>query len=182
MTTAQDPAVEAADSAALLALIAQATDLPKSGPIIGEPTGEIRVTLATGETVLPRPLFGQIKVLIRGQSRFAAAIDALELKRQANRNEIREEHKAYQGDADDGNVTPTLDNLDALAKLRDRTQAVGDEIQEALEAALVEWWTLVFGTLTDEVPPEELWPAVMIDASLPSKMVNHWRYAPAGPG
>lgn len=171
---------------ALIDILRGALPLPTEGPVAALPSGELDITVGGkhGTLVhLPRPLFGQMKTLIRAEGRLADVLRAVEQRNSAYRNKLMVDVAKFEGAAGPGNVELSVENLEGLAAIRDESREHVTQGEEATEAALVEFWTLVFATLDESDPPEpDQWPVDLLDATLPGKVINHWRYAQPGPG
>lgn len=200
MTTAQDPVDQPAPEPeaepaagatispeALAEMILAASKLPESGPLAALPSGEMEITLGGSRVVhLPRPLFGQMKVLIRAEGRLDATLKGIRQRNSAFRNKLLfTDLVEFEGDAGKGNIELSVDNLEGLAAIRDESLRVAEEGEDAIDAALTEFWQLVFATLVGlagtEYEPDD-WPADLLDASIPKRAIAHWRYAQPGPG
>lgn len=61
---------------------------------------------------------------------------------------------------------------------------VARELDDWREQQMLDWWSdAVFAPLAlDPVPDQLAWPMWMLDRTLPSKCLSHWRTVPTGPG
>lgn len=132
---------------------------------------------------LPRPNFRQIQQLIRLNGKVTDILNGTIDKSLAFSHKAMAEAKEAS-EAQDGAVV-TEATLGRREEVREEARKIAEEADTLIADMLGQWWTLVFELLvTDESkrPTEDAWPSWFMDAKLPNRMVQHWRFVPRSPG
>lgn len=139
-------------------------------------TGIIRLVINGRKVTLRRPFFGELKRLRLALENLTDSITDARIDAEATGAEIRDEMKALADDEALGH----RERAEASSALRRRDREAGRALTGAADDARLEWWVEVFAVLGVEAPAD--WPSWVGDATLPNRVIQHWRSAPLARG
>lgn len=141
-------------------------------------SGWLTVTIAGTAYRLRNPLFKELKKLRVALQAVSDEIDADSVAVAKVTKELTEFHQGIAGKAEADVTAAERRKADKLAA--DARKASRDMVEKA-DARRMDWWTLVFDTLSvDGTPPD--WPSWVVDINAPGQVMNHWRSVPLAPG
>jgi len=146
------------------------------------PTGLVRIYIATGDGDevkryrLRRPFFGELKEIRLAAERMQEEIEDLSTKTATQARELGAEAEAVSKDETFSDEA----RREAETKLRRRGREVSEELLDFADSLRLEWWGMVFDTVSLDGSPEEL-PSWVVDPNLAPRLMNHWRTAPFRP-
>jgi hypothetical protein len=139
-------------------------------------TGVIRLVIGGSRTVLRRPFFGEFKRLRLSLEAATDSITDVRIDVEALAAELHDEQQRIADDDKLGH----RERAAAVMELRKRDREAGRKLTSVAEDARVEWWADVFDVLGAKQPDD--WPSWIADATLPDRIIRHWRSAPLGRG
>lgn len=160
---------------------------PSPGALEFVNNGIIRFHFPTGKdddlvVRVRRPFLGELKDIRLDLEAIQDELAVTAATVSAEGQAMREEATALAEKLGSGEVT-LEEHAEQLADIRRRDRDTARRMDDQREAKMLGWWSKIFGVLAlDEVPDVMAYPAWILDARLPGRVLNHWRQIPSGPG
>lgn len=132
----------------------------------------MRVVVDRKRYRLRRPGFGETKTLRTALEHVEDEIARIQTDSNLAILAITAEVEAIEADT----AKDPAERVRQHAELQQRSRDKGRAITAAAEELRVEWWRLVFDTLVLNPSKPEM-PSWVMDAGLPGRVMNHWRFA-----